>query len=233
MSGVSIGTRAAWLAIALCTGSGCAAAPEGCEQAVTPALQQVLDWPREAWSFAIVEHRPSERFIQYAYGDGLYIDIPADALSADERRAAETLFGPSTWVTATNLENETVSATEAFQRDFASDAGAAARFGCRVLHEVLAVETDAELTVSFHGDPPPDPGAEPPLEATLRALGDAAARGDADAQYALATLLARRATDERTRAASETWMRKAAAQGHPEAAAALREAGSPPPDPSR
>lgn len=130
-----------------------------CENALTPALQQLLDWPGEVWRFAVAEHRPSGRFVQFGYDQGLFLDLPTQVLSDSEQIAVNALFQATGGGGLRRMESTDPATgaqvwTDTLHRHFGpnADAGAAARLGCRVLVEVFQVPPDAELGIVVDGD---------------------------------------------------------------------------------
>ena len=149
---VSIWTLYAASSLA-CTGT----ASEGpCEPQVKPALDRLLEKQDMDWAFVVVDHPGSESFVQFglADGGGIFLDMPASALSADERERAAALFaeaglaGPVE-VEATNpADASEVTMALAFQLGFGEQAEEASRFACRMLHEAYRIPEDAPLVVS-------------------------------------------------------------------------------------
>ena len=131
---------------------------ERCQAALAPALQQLIDWPGEVWRFAVAEHRPTGKFVQFGYDQGLFLDLPTQVLSDSEQRAVKTLFlatggGGPRRMEATDLEGTQIW-VETLHRHFGpdGDAAAAAHLGCRVLVEAFGVPAEAELEILVDGD---------------------------------------------------------------------------------
>ena len=152
-------TLCLYLALSLLAPAAATAGTKRCEATLTPALQQLLDWPGEVWRFAVVEHRPSGKFVQFGYEQGLFIDLPIVALSDDEQASIKSLF-QATGGGGPRLMESTDPATGApiwfdtLHRHFGpnSNAAEAAHLGCRVLAEAFAVPDDAELEILVDGD---------------------------------------------------------------------------------
>lgn len=152
--------RTLCLCIASCLALPTAAAESpSCERFLTPALQQLVDWPDgDAWRYAVAEHAASGRFVQFGYDKGLFLDLPVQVLSDGEQQAVLSLFaatggGGPLRVEATDPAGEQTW-VDTLHRHFGADgdAATAARLGCRVLAEVLAVPADAELEIEVDGD---------------------------------------------------------------------------------
>jgi hypothetical protein len=138
--------------------AGATNSSRSCDAALTPALQQLLDWPHDVWRFAVAEHLPSGRFVQFGYDQGLFLDLPTQALSADEQRAVRVLFektggGGPRRMQATDADGAPIE-VDTLHRHFGADgdAATAAGLGCRVMTEVFGVPDDAPLEITVDGD---------------------------------------------------------------------------------
>ena len=153
--------RPLWLCVALCLPAPAAAIGGSgpCEAALTPALQQLLDWPGEVWRFAVAEHRPSGKFVQFGYDQGLFLDLPTEVLSDSEQDTVKTLLqaagggGPRRMEAIDQGTGDQIW-VETLHRHFGpnGDPAAAARLGCRVLVEAFGVPGDAVLEIVVDGD---------------------------------------------------------------------------------
>lgn len=154
------------LVLSLCLAS-CGATPEvafgeGCGPDVEAALGRLIERPAEELAFVIVEHPPSEKYVQFATEDGdLFGDLPMVALAPDERERARALFAELGVAGPVTAEAPTPGPTpgtaepyevSTFQKRFGTDTKAACRFADRVLREVYLLPEDAPVTIIEDGD---------------------------------------------------------------------------------
>jgi hypothetical protein len=123
--------------------AGCAESdsspPRTLEARIIAALQEMLR--RNDSPFAIIEHGPSQKFVQFAGSaqEPLTLDLPAQSLTPSERARAQQLFASLGGMTTES----------GFQLDAGRDAQEAARVALRVFREVFQLPEDAELTVNM------------------------------------------------------------------------------------
>lgn len=117
-------------------------------------MDRLLEKQSLDWAFVVVEHLPSESFVQFGLEEGyVFLDLPVSALSADERQRAGELFEEAgvarpVEVEATNPDDEReVTMTLTLQLAFGQRTEEASRFACRILHEVYRIAEGAPLAV--------------------------------------------------------------------------------------
>lgn len=148
-------------AVALFVGAtSCGASPpevpigELCDAGVRAALTRLIARGHDSWAFVIVEHQPSEKYVQFALEEGgLFTDLPTIALSRDEQERARALFAEigvrdPAIVRAPVPGTKDVTTVRTFQAQFGDDVERACRFAGRVLREVYLIPEEAPLSIT-------------------------------------------------------------------------------------
>lgn len=148
-------------AVALSVGAtSCGASPpevpigELCDAGVRAALTRLIEQGDDSWAFVIVEHPPSEDYVQFALEeDGLFTDLPTIPLTHDEQERAKVLFAEigvqdPVVVRAPVPGTKDVTTVETFQARFGDDVERACRFAGRVFREVYLMPEGAPLSIT-------------------------------------------------------------------------------------
>lgn len=111
------------------------------EARIADALREVVN--SSGSPFAIIEHEPSGKFVQFAGSaqESLLLDLPFQPLAPDEKSRAQALFS--------ELGGE--SGEYGFQLMLDRDPDKAARAALRVLREVYRLPDDAQLSIHVEG----------------------------------------------------------------------------------
>ncbi len=125
------------------------------KERIVQAIDTILKNRGDDW-FIIIEEPEKEKFVQFAYdeGIGLFFDLPFQALEADElararKLLAEYSIGPASSQTYDEPGGKATGVQESFNHHVGRDAALAATLAYRVLSEVYQLDDRTALNVTI------------------------------------------------------------------------------------